>query len=226
MLGFYVFRMLKLSSSLEPKPTDLTAAQDQPRGNATMLRRRHAQALGTAPAAHSWAMPAAAQTAGPPAEIAIEARQAGGGDQSAGDRQDLCPAAPREGALPGCQGHARHQVRGGPERQALDGSSPNGRRQTAPGADFVHGGGFLARRPAHPSQPVLRQHRAVRRPHGMVGVNTTYRVAPSTPGRRAPEDVAAAVRWCGENIAGPRRRAGARVPDGPFGRRRPRRKPM
>jgi len=37
--------------------------------------------------------------------------------------------------------------------------------------------------------------------NGMVGVNTTYRLAPQNPWPAGVEDVAGAVRWVGENIA-------------------------
>ncbi len=67
---------------------------------------------------------------------------------------------------------------------------------------FVHGGAYVAgNRRASPTSPFYDNVMlwAVRR--GMIGVNMTYRLAPSNPWPAGPEDIGAAIRWVHDHIA-------------------------
>jgi len=68
---------------------------------------------------------------------------------------------------------------------------------------FVHGGGFTAGNKRGPDgSPFYDNIGLFAARNGLVGVNMTYRLAPQHQWPAGTEDVAAAVRWVGANIAG------------------------
>lgn len=91
---------------------------------------------------------------------------------------------------------------GAAERNRLDVFAPE-----APAAGprpvliFVHGGGFVAGDKHTAGSPFYDNVAAWAAKNGFVGVNITYRLAPDAPWPAGAEDVGAAVRWVGENIA-------------------------
>lgn len=66
---------------------------------------------------------------------------------------------------------------------------------------FVHGGGFVAGARRTGTSPFYDNIALWAVKNGMVGVNTTYRLAPQHPWPAAQEDLAAALLWVRENIA-------------------------
>jgi triacylglycerol lipase len=67
---------------------------------------------------------------------------------------------------------------------------------------FVHGGAFLAGNKRGPNNsPFYDNIMLLAARNGLLGVNVTYRLAPQNPWPAGAEDVAAAVRWVGDNIA-------------------------
>jgi acetyl esterase/lipase len=66
---------------------------------------------------------------------------------------------------------------------------------------FVHGGGFTAGARRIGTNPYYDNIMLWAVKNGMVGVNTTYRLAPQHPWPAAQEDLAAALKWVRENIA-------------------------
>jgi triacylglycerol lipase len=94
-------------------------------------------------------------------------------------------------------------VKYGPdERHALDLFVPE---QAAAGARpvlmFVHGGAFVAGSRRGPGSPFYDNIMLFAARNGLVGVNTTYRLAPQNPWPAGAQDLGSAVRWVGENIA-------------------------
>jgi acetyl esterase/lipase len=88
------------------------------------------------------------------------------------------------------------------QRNLLDVFTPAGPAGSArPVLVFVHGGGFTggARRTGDSSFYDNVMLWAVK--NGMVGVNTTYRLAPQHPWPAAQQDLAATVAWVRQNIA-------------------------
>jgi acetyl esterase/lipase len=67
---------------------------------------------------------------------------------------------------------------------------------------FVHGGGFVGGNKHVPGSPFYDNIVLFAARNGLVGVNVTYRLAPQNPWPAAAQDLAGAVRWVGENIAG------------------------
>jgi acetyl esterase/lipase len=72
----------------------------------------------------------------------------------------------------------------------------------APVFVFVHGGGFVRGDKYQPETPAYDLVGAWAVRHGWVGVNMTYRYAPEVQWPAGAEDVAAAVAWLRQNIAG------------------------
>ena len=66
---------------------------------------------------------------------------------------------------------------------------------------FVHGGAFTGGNKRAPDSPFYDNIAVFAARNGLVGVNLTYRLAPQHQWPAGAEDVAAAVRWVGENIA-------------------------
>jgi acetyl esterase/lipase len=66
----------------------------------------------------------------------------------------------------------------------------------------VHGGGFIRGNKRMPGSPFYDNILLWAVRNEMVGVNITYRLAPQAPWPAGAEDVAAAVRWVADNIAG------------------------
>ena len=67
---------------------------------------------------------------------------------------------------------------------------------------YVHGGGFVRGDKHIPGSPQYDLVGAWAVRHGYVGVTMTYRLAPEHTWPSGPQDVAAAVRWLKQNIAG------------------------
>jgi len=67
---------------------------------------------------------------------------------------------------------------------------------------FVHGGGFVRGDKHIPGSPQYDLVGAWAVRHGYVGVTMTYRLAPEHTWPSGPQDVAAAVRWLKQHIAG------------------------
>lgn len=66
---------------------------------------------------------------------------------------------------------------------------------------FVHGGAFMGGARRTGASPFYDNIMLWAVKNGMVGVNTTYRLAPQHPWPAAQEDLAAALKWIRENIA-------------------------
>jgi triacylglycerol lipase len=89
-----------------------------------------------------------------------------------------------------------------PERNVLDVFTP----EAASGAPrpvlvFVHGGGFTGGARRTGNSPFYDNIALWAVKNGMVGVNTTYRLAPQHPWPAAQEDLAATIAWVRANIA-------------------------
>jgi len=67
---------------------------------------------------------------------------------------------------------------------------------------YVHGGGFVRGDKHTPGSPAYDLVGAWAVRHGYVGVTMTYRLAPEHTWPSGPQDVAAAVRWLKQHIAG------------------------
>lgn len=88
------------------------------------------------------------------------------------------------------------------ERNLLDVFAPQRADGTPrPVLVFVHGGGFVAGNRRTGNSPFYDNIALWAVKNGMVGVNTTYRLAPRHPWPAAQEDLAAMLAWVRENIA-------------------------
>jgi triacylglycerol lipase len=95
-------------------------------------------------------------------------------------------------------------VRYGPdaERNLLDVFTPQRADGTLrPVLVFVHGGAFVAGNRRTGNSPFYDNIALWAVKNGMVGVNTTYRLAPQHPWPAAQEDLATMLAWVRENIA-------------------------
>jgi triacylglycerol lipase len=94
-------------------------------------------------------------------------------------------------------------VRFGPDaqRNLLDVFTPAAAGAPRPVLVFVHGGGFTAGARRTGTSPFYDNIMLWAVKNGMVGVNTTYRLAPQHPWPAAQEDLAATITWVRENIA-------------------------
>ena len=103
-------------------------------------------------------------------------------------------------------------VKYGPaERNLLDVFMPETNSGARPVLIYVHGGGFVAgNRRSPPGAPFYDNIMLWAVKNGFVGVNMTYRLAPSSPWPAGAEDVGAAVQWVADNI-GARGGNGARI---------------
>jgi acetyl esterase/lipase len=94
--------------------------------------------------------------------------------------------------------HARHRLDVHAAGEPSGGTDNPG----APVFVFVHGGGFVRGDKYQPGTPAYDLVGAWAVRHGWVGVNMTYRYAPEFQWPSGAQDVAAAVAWLRENIAG------------------------
>ena len=97
---------------------------------------------------------------------------------------------------------ARDLKYGTDERQALDVFAPEP-ASAGPRAVlmYVHGGAFIGGNKRAPGSPFFDNIMLFAARSGFVGVNVTYRLAPQHRWPAGAEDVAAALRWVGANIA-------------------------
>ena len=97
---------------------------------------------------------------------------------------------------------ARDLKYGTDERHALDVFAPE-QAGAAPRAVlmYLHGGAFIGGHKRAPGSPFFDNIVLFAARSGFVGVNVTYRLAPQHRWPAGAEDVAAAVRWVGANIA-------------------------
>lgn len=87
------------------------------------------------------------------------------------------------------------------ERNLLDVFAPQAGGAARPVLVFVHGGGFVAGARRTGTSPFYDNIMLWAVKNGMVGVNTTYRLAPQHPWPAAQEDLAATIAWVRKNIA-------------------------
>ncbi len=147
------------------------------------------------------AMPAAAQTSGPPGEIWEKVSKLGPVINPPETAKIYAPLHEKE-PYQGIKVTRDVKFGADAQRQALDvfvaeaqAASPR------PVLIFVHGGGFVRGARRTPNTPFYDNVVLFAARNGLVGVNTTYRLAPQHPWPAGAEDVAAAVRWVGDNIA-------------------------
>src|SRR3984957_14184400 len=91
------------------------------------------------------------------------------------------------------------------ERQRLDVHTAGAEPGDGPGAPvfvFVHGGGFVGGDKHVPGTPMYDHIGAWAVRNGWVGVTMTYRLAPEHTWPAGAQDVATAVQWVRDNIAG------------------------
>ncbi len=100
----------------------------------------------------------------------------------------------------------RDQAYGDHPRHRLDVHTAGGERSAAdhgaPVFVFVHGGGFVGGDKHVPGTPMYDHVGAWAVRNGWVGVTITYRLAPEHTWPAGAEDVAAAIHWVRDNIAG------------------------
>ncbi len=96
----------------------------------------------------------------------------------------------------------RDRTYGDDPRHRLDVHTGDVQGAGAPVFVFVHGGGFVRGDKHIPGTPQYDLVGAWAVRHGWVGVTMTYRLAPDHTWPSGPQDVAAAVRWLRQNIAG------------------------
>jgi triacylglycerol lipase len=86
-------------------------------------------------------------------------------------------------------------------RNIVDIFTPEGGTAGRPVLMFVHGGGYVRGNKRPPGSPFYDNIMVFAARHGMVGVNVEYRLAPEFPWPAGGEDLSAAVRFVGDNIA-------------------------
>jgi acetyl esterase/lipase len=166
-----------------------------------MPKGRTTQALSAALLLAFAGAPAAAQMGGMPAEIEWKLAEMGeviNPPETAKLYGPLQEAEPYQGVK------VTRDLKFGAdsERQALDVFVAEAPAATPrPVLMFVHGGGFVRGARRTPGSPFYDNIMLFAARNGMVGVNTTYRLAPQHPWPAGAEDVAAAVRWVRDNIA-------------------------
>jgi triacylglycerol lipase len=147
------------------------------------------------------ALPAAAQTSGMPAELQAKVAAIGPKIDPPATAKIYAPLQEKE-PYKGIKVTRNVKFGADAERQALDvfvAEAPSATPR--PVLIFVHGGGFVRGARRAPGSPFYDNIPVFAARNGMVGVNTTYRLAPKHPWPTGAEDVAAAVRWVNENIA-------------------------
>lgn len=99
------------------------------------------------------------------------------------------------------QGIAVDTIAYGPhERQAFEVFRPSGNAASRPALIFVHGGAFTEGS-RHRSKEIYANVLYYFARHGIVGINSGYRLAPEARYPEATRDIAAIVRWTRENAA-------------------------
>ena len=88
-----------------------------------------------------------------------------------------------------------------PDRNVLDVFTPDAAGAPRPVLIFVHGGAFVGGARRVGDSPFYDNIMLWAVKNGMVGVNTTYRLAPQHPWPAAQEDLAATIAWVRKNIA-------------------------
>ena len=91
---------------------------------------------------------------------------------------------------------------GAADRNLLDVFVPETAASARPVLIFVHGGAFTAGNKRGPNaSPFYDNSMLWAVKNGLVGVNTTYRLAPQSPWPAAAEDLAAVVQWVADNAS-------------------------
>lgn len=164
------------------------------------LRHLAAATCGFALALTALASPAAAQAGQMPADIAAKL-------QELGRVIDPPKTAPLYAPLQEKEPYAAIKVErdisyGSHERNRLDLFVPEATSPAPrPVLIFVHGGGFVRGDKRPPGSPFYDNVLVWAARNGFVGVNMTYRLAPQAMWPAGAEDVGAAVRWVGKEIA-------------------------
>ncbi len=111
------------------------------------------------------------------------------------------------------------------ERNRLDIFMPQATASGRPVLIFVHGGAFIGgNKRRTPDSPFYDNIMLWAVKNGFIGVNITYRLAPQFPWPAGAEDVGIRRQMGFRRDRRARRRPLAHLPDGPLGRRDPRRK--
>jgi acetyl esterase/lipase len=90
---------------------------------------------------------------------------------------------------------------GSADRHLLDVFMPEANSAARPVLIYIHGGGFVAGNKRNPGSPFYDNIMLWAAKNGFVGVNATYRLAPSSPWPAGAEDLAAVVQWVSQKIA-------------------------
>lgn len=148
----------------------------------------------------AFALPAAAEPAGMPSEIEWKLAELG---PVINPRETAKLYAPLQEKEPYAGVKVTRDVKYGPDaRNALDIFEPAQAGGAKPVLIFVHGGAFIAGNKHVPGSPFYDNIALFAVRNGLVGVNVTYRLAPQNPWPAAAQDLASAVKWVRENIAG------------------------
>jgi acetyl esterase/lipase len=89
---------------------------------------------------------------------------------------------------------------GSADRNLLDVFMPEANSAARPVLIYIHGGGFVAGNKRNPGSPFYDNIMLWAARNGFVGVNATYRLAPSSPWPAGAEDLAAVVQWVSQKI--------------------------
>jgi triacylglycerol lipase len=158
--------------------------------------------FGTALLLGAMAAPVAAQTGGMPGDIADKLKALGEVINPPETAKIYAPLHHEKEPYEGVKVTRDIKFGADPERQALDVFVAEGTSATPrPVLIFVHGGGFVRGGRRTPGTPFYDNIVVFAARSGMVGVNTTYRLAPQHAWPTGAEDVAAAVRWVQDSIA-------------------------
>jgi triacylglycerol lipase len=147
------------------------------------------------------AAPGGAQDSGMPSEIEWKLAELGSVINPAETAKLYGPLQPKE-PYAGVK-VARDIKYGTHERHLLDLFVPEAAATSPrPVLMFVHGGAFTrGDRRSPPGSPFYDNIMLFAARHGLIGVNVTYRLAPQHQWPTAAQDLGAAVRWVGEQIA-------------------------
>jgi acetyl esterase len=107
---------------------------------------------------------------------------------------DVLEHSPKEGVTVDTIAYGSH------ERQAFEVFLPSSNESPRPGLIFVHGGAFTEGS-RHRSKEIYANVLYYFARHGIVGINSGYRLAPEARYPEATRDIAAIVRWMHDNSA-------------------------